>query len=79
MTGIPLSARTLEIDLSIVAHPPSPETKTTIVSDVPFFEGTSINGSFVGVEACAAVANTNKLREIKRRMNRAGEQQIPLS
>jgi hypothetical protein len=69
----------LEIDLSIAAHPPSPETKTTIVSDVDFFAGTSMSGSFAGVDAFTAVAKTNEQRNIGDFMGRGGEQQIALS
>src|SRR5438132_6714238 len=57
-TGIPLRASTREIDLSMLAHPPSPETKTTSVSDVPRVAGTSTSGSF-GTAADAAVAARN--------------------
>src|SRR2546428_490404 len=78
-TAIQMSARTLEIDLSMAAHPPSPETKTTIVSDVPFFEGTSIKGSFIDVEAYAAVAKINEQKNIRGFMGRGGEQQVALS
>src|SRR3954471_16489276 len=44
-TGMPLPAITRAIDLSIDAQPPSPETKTTSVSDVPCVTGTSTRGS----------------------------------
>src|SRR5438105_7986540 len=52
-TGIPLRASTREIDLSMLAHPPSPETNTTSVSDAPFVAGTSIKGSFLVAVATA--------------------------
>jgi len=63
---MPLSASTLEIDLSMAAHPPSPETKTTKVSDEPFVDGTSISGSFLGgiVEADVAVAKARRQQYI---------------
>src|SRR3954454_14930400 len=54
-TGMPSAANTFEISRSMAAHPPSPETKTTSVSDVPRVAGTSTSGSF-GVAADAAVA-----------------------
>src|ERR1051326_3466191 len=45
-TGMPFAARFAEICLSIFAQPPSPETKTTSVSDVPCVAGTSMRGNF---------------------------------
>src|SRR5437764_1030866 len=35
ITGMPSSAKTFEISRSMAAHPPSPETKTISVSEVP--------------------------------------------
>src|SRR3954470_10763429 len=60
-TGMPSAAITFEISRSIAAHPPSPETKTTSVSDVPRVAGTSTSGSF-GVAADAAVAARSIVR-----------------
>ena len=45
-TGIPFEARIAEIDLSIFAHPPSPDTKTTNESELPRVAGISMRGSF---------------------------------
>src|SRR5216684_5573216 len=60
-TGIPSEARTLEISRSMAAQPPSPETKTTSVSDVPWADGTSTRGN-VGVAANATLAAKNRRR-----------------
>src|SRR3954452_9714057 len=60
-TGIPSLANTFEISRSMDAHPPSPETNTTSVSDVPRVAGTSTSGSF-GVAADAAVAARSIVR-----------------
>src|SRR5258706_14905678 len=62
-TGIPSEARTLEIPRSIAAHPPSPETKTTSVSELPFVAGTSTSGRR-GVAADAALAEVSSKRRI---------------
>src|SRR4051812_27433578 len=56
-TGIPFAANTFAISRSIGAHPPSPDTNTTSVSELPPVLGTSIRGSF-GVLADAVAAAT---------------------
>src|SRR3954453_23911649 len=61
-TGMPSAANTFEIWRSMAAHPPSPETKTTSVSDVPRVAGTSTSGSF-GAAADAALAARNRRRK----------------
>src|SRR4051794_7024499 len=61
-TGMPSAANTFEISRSMAAHPPSPETKTTSVSDVPRVAGTSTSGSF-GAAADAALAARNRRRK----------------
>src|SRR5207253_3537149 len=48
-TGMPRPASDLEIALSMLAQPPSPETKTTSVSEAPCVAGTSMSGSLVVV------------------------------
>src|SRR3954466_6469907 len=60
-TGIPCEARTAEISRSMAAHPPSPETKTTSVSDSPRVAGTSTSGS---VAADAALAEMRSRKRI---------------
>src|SRR4051794_29373256 len=60
-TGIPCEAKTWEISRSIAAHPPSPEMKTTSVSEVPCVAGTSMSGR---VAADTALAE----KRIKRRI-----------
>src|SRR5258706_781406 len=62
-TGIPSAVRTLEIPRSIAAHPPSPETKTTSVSDVPCVAGTSTSGRR-GVASDAVLAEVSSKRRI---------------
>src|SRR3954465_10878648 len=59
-TGIPCEARTWEMSRSIAAQPPSPETKTTSVSEVPRVAGTSTSGR---VAADTALAE-RKIRRI---------------
>src|ERR1700760_2340362 len=56
--GMPFAASTLEISLSMKAQPPSPETKTTSVSEVPCVAGTSTSGN----EGVAAEATPAKRR-----------------
>src|ERR1700737_2079059 len=52
-TGMPFSARTFDISLSIFAQPPSPDTNTTSVSEAPFVAGTSTRGRLAVATAAA--------------------------
>src|SRR4051794_25824574 len=75
-TGIPSPARTFEISLSIAAQPPSPETKTTSVSDAPRVAGTSTSGSF-GVDAESDAARASSSRTMSVFIRTGGQNSAP--